>query len=174
MTAPEFSRPQLADTIGAESRGVVVEAEEGERAALAKRFDLIAIERLCGAFALRRDAAGVTVEGRVEATLVQACSITSDPLPATIDEPIALRFVEAEVEQGDEVELGDADIDVIAFDGGAIDLGEIAAETMALSLDPFPRAARADAALRAAGVLSEEEAGPLGALAALRDKLAGR
>ena len=63
---------------------------------------------------------------------------------------------------------------MVPYDGGAIDLGETAAETMALALDPFPRGPGAEAALKAAGVISEEEAGPFGALAGLKDKLAGR
>ena len=42
---------------------------------------------------------------------------------------------------------------------------------MALALDPYPRAPGAEAVLRAAGVVSEEEAGPFGALAALRGRL---
>jgi uncharacterized protein YutE (UPF0331/DUF86 family) len=64
---------------------------------------------------------------------------------------------------------------VIPYDGGAmIDLGEVAAETMALALDPFPRGPDAESALKAAGVISEEEAKPLGALAGLKDKLAGK
>ena len=65
-------------------------------------------------------------------------------------------------------------LDVIKLDGGkagSVDLGEAAAETMALALDPYPRAPEAPNVLREAGVLSEEEAGPFGALAGLRDKL---
>ncbi|NNC73859.1 MAG: DUF177 domain-containing protein, partial [Sphingomonadaceae bacterium] len=38
-------------------------------------------------------------------------------------------------------------------------------------LAPFPRADDADAALREAGAISEEEAGPFGALKGLRDRL---
>ena len=174
MTSPEFARPQRADTIGDEPRAVEIDADDGERAALAKRFDLIGIDRLEGKFTLRRDAMGIVAEGRVTAALTQACSITGDPLPATVDEPVALRFVPAGEAGQDEVELGDGDIDVIPYDGGAIDLGEVAAETMALSLDPFPRGPNAEAALKEAGVISEEEAGPFGALAGLKDKLAGK
>ena len=170
----EFARPQRIDTIGGEARGVEVDADAAERAALAARFDLIAIDRLAGAFTVRREAMGILVEGRVEASLTQACSITGDPLPATIDEPVALRFIPAGEAGQDEVELGDDEIDVIPYDGGAIDLGEIAAETMALALDPFPRGPGAEAALKEAGVISEEEAGPFGALARLKDKLAGK
>ena len=42
---------------------------------------------------------------------------------------------------------------------------------MALALDPFPRGPGAEAALKVAGVISEEEAGPFGALAGLKDRL---
>ncbi|HEX4695777.1 DUF177 domain-containing protein [Sphingomonas sp.] len=173
MSDVEFARPQRLDTIGGEVRAVAVEAGEAERAALAKRFDLIAIDRLAGDFTIRREAAGILVEGRVTAGLTQACSVTGEPLTATIDEPVSLRFVAAGTESQEEVELGDEDIDVIPYDGGAIDLGEVAAETVALAIDPFVRGPGAEAMLRAAGVLSEEEAGPFGALAGLRDKLGG-
>jgi len=167
----EFARPQRVDTIGDDARTIEIDADAQERAALAKRFDLIGIEKLTGKFTIRRDAAGIVAEGRVAAAVTQACSITGDPLPATVDEPVALRFVAEEDSGQDEVELGDSDIDVIPYDGGTIDLGEVAAETMALALDPFPRGPNAEVVLKEAGVLSEEQAGPFGVLAALRDRL---
>lgn len=173
MKAPEFSRPERIDTIG-EPRTVMIEADAEERTALAKRFDLIGLDWLAGEFTIRREVAGIAVEGRVTAALTQACSVTGDPLPATIDEPVALRFVAASDAAVEEVELDDGDLDVIPYDGVAIDLGETAAETMALALDPFPRGPGAESALKAAGVISEEEAGPFGALAGLKDKLAGK
>jgi len=167
----EFARPQRVDTIGDDARTIEIDADAQERAALAKRFDLIGIEKLTGKFTIRRDAAGIVAEGRVAAAVTQACSITGDPLPAAVDEPVALRFVAEEDAGQDEVELGDSDIDVIPYDGGTIDLGEVAAETMALALDPFPRGPNAEVVLKEAGVLSEEQAGPFGVLAALRDRL---
>ncbi|MBS0480432.1 MAG: DUF177 domain-containing protein [Proteobacteria bacterium] len=173
MTTPEFSRPERIDTIG-EPRQVSIEADAAERIGLARRFDLIGIDRLGGAFTIRREAAGIAVDGRVTATLTQACSVTGDPLSGTVDEPVALLFVPAGAHDAEEVELGGGEIDVIPYEGGAIDLGETAAETMALALDPFPRGPGAEAVLKAAGVISEEEAGPFGALTGLKDKLAGR
>lgn len=171
MSSLEFARPQRVDTIGDEPRTIEVEANADERAALARRFELIGIDRLTGRFTIRRDAAGIVADGRVEAAVTQACTITGDPLPATIDEPVSLRFV-PELEAGqDEVELADSDIDVIPYEGDAIDLGEVAAETMALALDPFPRGPNAEAVLSEAGVLNEEQAGPFGALAALKEQL---
>ena len=173
MSAPEFSRPERIDTIG-EPRTVAIDADGAERAALAKRFGLVDIDRLAGDFTIRREAAGIVVEGRVVAVLTQACSVTGDPLAATIDEPVALRFVTADDAAVEEVELDDGDLDVIPYDGGAIDLGETAAETMALAIDPFLRSPGAEAVLKAAGVISEEDARPLGALAGLKDMLAGK
>ena len=174
---PEFSRIERLDTIGGEERGVSIAADEDERAALAARFGLVAVERLEARLAIRRGANGIDVRGTVTAAVVQACSVTGDPLPATVDEPVALRFVEAAAAAGevelDEVELeGDA-LDVVEIEGGGIDLGEAAAETMALALGPFPRSPRAATVLKEAGVVSEEEAGPFGALAGLKAKLAG-
>jgi uncharacterized metal-binding protein YceD (DUF177 family) len=58
-------------------------------------------------------------------------------------------------------------------DGAAIDLGSAIADSLALAVDPYPRSPSADAALKDAGVLSEDEAGPFAALAALKSKLGG-
>jgi uncharacterized metal-binding protein YceD (DUF177 family) len=174
VRAPEFARPIRADTIGDEARTVEIEANEAERAALAKRFGLIEIESLAARFTIRRDAQGIAAQGRVEAVLTQACSVTGDPLPARVDEPVTLRFVPDGEDLQEEVELDDGDVDIIPYEGDAIDLGEVAAETMALALDPFVRGPNAEVALKTAGVVSEEDARPLGALGGLKDLLAGR
>ena len=169
---PEFSRPQRVETIGDEPRTIRIEADADERRRLAGRFALVAIDRLAAEFTLRRDEADVVADGRIEAAVTQACSVTGDPVAARIDEPVALRFVEP-VAVGEEIELSDEALDTVDIEDGAIDLGEAAAETMALALDPYPRSPAAAAALKAAGVKSEEEvaSAAFGGLAALRDKL---
>ena len=53
---------------------------------------------------------------------------------------------------------------MVFHDGAAIDLGGAIADTLALSLDPYPRSAGAEAALKEAGVMSEEEASPFAVL----------
>jgi uncharacterized metal-binding protein YceD (DUF177 family) len=173
MTAPEFSRPVRIDTIGAAPRRLEIRAEEGERIALARRFGLVAIERLAAALTLARKAEEIAMEGTLSAKVTQACVATGEPLEAEIEAPFSLRFRPQPRAEGpeDEIELAADELDVIFHDGAAIDVGEAVAETLLLSLDPYPRAPGADAALRAAGVKSEEEAGPFGALAGLRDKL---
>ncbi|MDX5982978.1 YceD family protein [Sphingomonas echinoides] len=173
MTAPEFSRLERIDTIGEGARSVSITANAAERGALAERFGLLAVDRLEATFRVQRDAAGVVARGEVRAAVVQACSVTEEPLPVTVSEDVALRFVtEQEAAAEEEIELDLDALDTMPYDGAAIDLGEAAAETMALALDPFPRGPNAAAALRAAGVISEEEAKPAGALAGLKGLLA--
>lgn len=172
---PEFSRPWRLDQIGAGDSQTRIEATAEERAALATRFELLALDRLEAEYAIRRDPIGIVATGRLWADATQACVATGALVPAAIDQPFTLRFVP---EPGDaapeELELDADDCDTVFYTGGAIDLGEAAAETLALALDPFPRAVGAEEALRDAGVISEEQAGPFGALAGLKDKLAGR
>ncbi|WP_420824991.1 YceD family protein [Sphingomonas corticis] len=175
MTSPvspaEFPRIERLDAIGSEERTVAIAATPEERAALAQRFGLVAIERLEASFAIRREAAGIAARGRVEAAVVQACAVTGEPLTQAIDEPVSLLFVEPGAGGEDEVELAADALDTVEITGGGIDLGEAAAETVALALDPYSRSPAAAAALREAGVLSEEDARPLGALAGLKQAL---
>jgi uncharacterized metal-binding protein YceD (DUF177 family) len=173
MSAHEFARPERIDTIGDAERSVTISADADERAALAKRFGLVAIERLEARFGIRREAAGIVARGHVSAAVTQACVVTDEPLPATVDEDVALRFVpDDDADAGeDEAELDADAMDTMFYDGSAIDLGEAAAETMALALDPFPRGPNAAAALKEAGVVSEEEVVPLGPFAGLKAAL---
>lgn len=167
----EFSRIERLDEIGGEDRQVMIEANEAERMALAQRFGLLAVERLRADLAIRREANGIMAHGRVTARVVQACTVTGDPLPATVDERVALRFVEPARAGEEEIELAGDALDTIEIEGGGVDLGEATAETMVLALDPFPRSPDAGAVLKRAGVLSEEEAGAFGALAGLKARL---
>lgn len=146
-------------------------ADEAECASIAQRLGLEGIKRLEARAMLHRKGQVVHAEGRVLASLDQNCVITGEPLPAHVDEPFELVFMpEPEVSRSEEeVELAKADCDVVFHDGSTIDLGAAIADTLALALDPFPRSAGADAALKEAGVLTEGEASPFAVLAHLRD-----
>jgi uncharacterized metal-binding protein YceD (DUF177 family) len=159
VTAPELSRPIRLDAIGGGGLSITIIAERAERQALADRFGLLSLDRLEAKAQLTRDGATVTADGRLLADVVQPSIASGEPVPAAIDEPFALRFVpEAMLAAGDELELSEADLDTLPYDGKAIELGEAVAETLALALDPFPRSPDAEAALREAGVVSEDEA----------------
>lgn len=148
-------------------------ATDQERTGLIERLGLLSLDRLEAHAVLSREGQRIRASGRLKAALVQACVATGEPCPAHIDEPFDLLFL-PEPRTGrpdEEIELGQADLDTVFHDGSAIDLGGAIADTLALALDPYPRSAEADAALKEAGVLSEEEAGPFAALAALKEKL---
>jgi uncharacterized metal-binding protein YceD (DUF177 family) len=169
---PEFSRAVPLSEIGAATKPRHIEAEVHERVALAKRFGLIALDRLEADVMLTPEGTAYCAEGRLRGEAVQACVASGEPVPAAIEEDFRIRFI-AEAGHGAdaEVELDADDCDTLFHDGRAIDLGEAVAQSFALALDPFPRSANADAVLKAAGVKDESEAGPFGALAALKDKL---
>jgi uncharacterized metal-binding protein YceD (DUF177 family) len=145
-------------------------ADEAERNAIARRLGLESLSCLEAHAALSRSGDMVRARGRLAGSLEQACVVTGEPVAAHIDEPFDLVFVpEPPVDSKDEeIELGESDLDVMFHDGSSIDLGGAIADTLALSLDPYPRSASADAALKEAGVMSEAEASPFAALAKLR------
>ena len=70
--------------------GSSVEAEEAERTALARRFGLVAIDRLAAELALSRDGDEVAVDGTLSAQVTQACVATGEPLAAEIEAPFDL------------------------------------------------------------------------------------
>ena len=170
---PEFSRPLRIDTLGSAARQISLGANEAERAALANRFGVIEIERLSAEAAVTRSGDQVVATGTLSAKVKQSCVATGEPVEESVDEEFRIEFrpQPAGPSEEDEIELSEGELDVVFYDGSSIDFGEAVAETLSLSLDPYPRSPDAEEALREAGVKSEGEAGAFGALAALRDKL---
>jgi len=168
--APEFSRPVRLDQLGRHAGPIVIAADAAEREALARRFNLLALDRLEADYALSEEEGAIIARGHVRAALAQPCVATGLPVPETIDTGFTLRFVAedgAEAES-EELELDAEDCDTIGYSGNVIDMGEAVAETVALAMTPFPRSPQADAYLRDAGVLTEEQASPFAALLSLK------
>jgi uncharacterized metal-binding protein YceD (DUF177 family) len=147
-------------------------ADEDERAAIAKRLALVSLDRLDAHATLTRTGEMVRAEGRLLASAAQGCVVTGDPVAEHVDEAFAIQFVPAPSASApdEEIELGEADCDTVFYDGAVIDLGSAIADSLALSLDPYPRSAGAEAALKEAGVITEEQASPFAVLAALKGK----
>ena len=172
---PEFSRPVTLEAARRTSQPIELVASAAERTALAARFDLIAIDRLEATLTLSTDAAKVHIDGQLRAAVTQSCVASGEAVPAEVVAPIALVAVPADqleaAEADAEVELDGADLDIIGYDKGSIDLGELVAESLSLALDPFPRHPDADSFLKKRGVLSDDAitppAGPFAALAGL-------
>jgi len=173
---PEFSRPVRVDTLSATPRELSIGANEEERAALAKRFNLPGIECLSAEASLTRSSDEVRASGTLTASVTQSCVATGEPVSAEVEEQfqIVFRPHPRGVSEEEEIELSEGELDVVFYDGAAVDVGEAVAETLSLSLNPYPRAPEAETVLKEAGVKSEEEAAPVGALAGLKDLLAGK
>lgn len=173
MSAPEFSRPIALETLGSVPSALSIEASEAERAALARRFGLEAIGRLSAEVALTRSGDQAAATGTLRAHVIQSCVVSAVPVAASVEEGFRIDFrpQPARTAEEDEIELSEDELDVVFYEGAAIDIGEAVAETLSLSLEPYPRARDAEDTLREAGMKSEEEAGPFGGLAALRDTL---
>ena len=156
---PEFSRPVRVDTLGSAPRALSIEANDEECAGLADRLDLQAIDRLAAELTIARNGETITAEGTLKAEVTQSCVASGEPVPATIDEPFTILFRPQRTgsHADEEIELSEGEMDVVFYDGGAVDVGEAVAESLSLALPSYPRAAGAEAALREAGVRSEED-----------------
>ncbi|WP_240325616.1 YceD family protein [Sphingomonas mesophila] len=149
-------------------------ADSAECAALGKRLGLAALHAFQAHSVIERDGDKVVARGRLKARLEQACVASGEPVAEQVDEPFELHFAPGPgVRPDEEIELGAGDLDTIFHDGAVIPLGEALVDSLALAVDPYPRGPNAAAAMEAAGVLSEDEAGPFAALAALKGKMAG-
>jgi len=144
---------------------LVIKADEAERAALAARFGLGAVESLVATIALEQRPRAIRATGRLRAAIMQPCAISGEDFPVTIDEAIDLRFVEEHQRpavEDEEIELEADDCDEIEYAGDMFDLGEAVAQTLGLAIDPYAEGPNADAARLAAGIVPEDAVrGPL-------------
>jgi hypothetical protein len=136
--ALEFSRPLLVARVP--SKGCVehVKAEPKECLRLAKRINVPIIESLTARMEIRPwRGGGLKIKGTVDATLEQVSVISLETFTSTVKFDINRYFLPHGSSRMGPEDDGDEDIDEIR--NGEIDLGEIAAETLALELDPYPR-----------------------------------
>ena len=164
MSGPELSRMIRHKPLPGGTLEVV--ASEAERMVLARRFGITAVGQLVARIDLAEDGKAVSATGTLEADLVQPCAISGEDFPVSVREAIALRFVPSggtPAEPDIEIELADDDLDEIEYEGEMFDLGEAIAQSLALAIDPYAEGPNADAARKAAGIISDDA--PRGALA---------
>jgi len=138
---PELSRIVLLGSLPARGRDMQVTATPAECQALAARFDMPAIESLAASLRLAPLGDGrVRLTGRLHARVVQVCVVALEPFAQDVDAPLAVTFVPRALEP-EETEGGidlDAD-DEEPYDGERLEVGEVIAQALSLSLDPWPR-----------------------------------
>ncbi len=147
--------------------GYVVEPNETERAAIAKRLDIPALAKLRGAFTLTPVRGGVDVRLSLDAVAERTCVASLEPMTETIREEFRLQF-DRNYEEQDIDELIESEILREPLEGDEIDLGEILVQHLSLSLDPYPR--KPDVPSLAEKFRDATSASPFSALKGLVDR----
>jgi uncharacterized metal-binding protein YceD (DUF177 family) len=138
MTPPELHRPLPAEKVGEHPYLIEVVADVAECAALAARMQIPAVRSLVCQFRLTTGQGGsIAAQGALRARVTQICVVSLEPFDSDVHEDFRVRFVPAGRENDDDDPEAD---DELPYEGASIDLGEAAAEQLALALDPYPRA----------------------------------
>jgi uncharacterized metal-binding protein YceD (DUF177 family) len=162
--------PVLVAEVPDTGRHVELAPDEAMRHAIAQSAGLVALPRLLATFDLARRGAGLRLEGRVIATVIQNCVVTLEPVETEIDEPVDLFFrpepagaAEPGAENGSHSFEGGEPPETLV--NGMVDLGILAIEFLNLGIDPYPRKEGAVFDAPAAG---DPASHPFAALAALK------
>jgi uncharacterized metal-binding protein YceD (DUF177 family) len=178
----EIERLLDLDRMGNQGAALEIVATDGERAALAKRFGFLALPAFSARVTVdRRPGGQVVVEGRLKGRLVQACILSLEPVTQELDDAFRLVFAQNLAEERDP-ESGEALLNAQAdapepLAGNMLDVGEIVAEQLSLTAEPYPR----KPGIRLEDVLPKPRGGgrrgapeqrrhPFAGLAALKDK----
>ncbi|MCC8427775.1 DUF177 domain-containing protein [Reyranella aquatilis] len=178
----EIERLIDLDKLGPNGAALEITTSENERAALAKRFGFMGLPAFSARITVDRKPGGqVVVEGRLKGRIVQACILSLDPVTQELDDAFRLVFAENVTEDLDP-ESGEAVLNANGdapepLTGNMLDVGEIAAEQLSLTADPYPRRP----GIKLEDVLPKTKGGarraapeprrhPFAGLAALKDK----
>jgi uncharacterized metal-binding protein YceD (DUF177 family) len=148
-------------------------ATDSERVRLAEGLDIISCQRLACELSIRAIGKGhYRLAGKVVADLTQACVVTLEPIAQRAEGAFDVEFwPPSALPESTEVEmeaLSAAEIEPIEH--GRIDAGRIVFETLATSLDPFPRKSGAEFHAELPENAGLSETGPFAALKRLKDQ----
>jgi uncharacterized metal-binding protein YceD (DUF177 family) len=166
-TVGPLSRPVDVMNVPPRGQEVHVKATADECAALAQDFGLPGIQSLSADFKLKNSAKGIHVTGVVKASVTQVCVVTLDSFDSMIEEEVEVDFAEPAgmpPEPPTDINEYEPPDEIV---NGQIDLGALAAEFLALGLDPYPRKPGVDFAYQDPRA---EEDSPFAALNKLKAK----
>jgi uncharacterized metal-binding protein YceD (DUF177 family) len=160
------------DHLPPEGRELQFAADAEQREALAERLNVSSVERLDVSLKVTKFRGGLRVLGHLDATVVQPCVVTFVPVTQEISEPLDRIFLpaagRAAAHSGDEIFVDvEEEDEPDYFEGPEADLSELIVETLALAIDPYPRAPGAELPAEAEDADGETE-NPFAALKALR------
>jgi hypothetical protein len=179
-TAPERIRLPDAtirlDSMPTAGRDLDLTVDKTERDALAEELEIVAIDRLQVKFHAVRFRGGIRVTGRLTAVVVQQSVITFEPVTQEIGEPIDRIFLPGAEKNFAEPANAEVFVDLEGedipdhFDGNEADLTDLIVETLALAIDPYPRAPGESLGELGSDGL-EEELNPFASLKKLKQNL---
>ncbi|MGD1878247.1 MAG: DUF177 domain-containing protein [Kiloniellaceae bacterium] len=168
----EFSRIVAPERLGGRKLSESIEASPAERTAVARRLDILAVDRLTADLTVRVLGTRLyRVEGRWQADVQQACVVTLAPVAGSLSGTLEATYeaVDGPGVADDEVEVdpeGADPAEVLPAEG--IDLGELVVQELAVALDPYPRAPGAAVPAEYQPPEVEDDVGPFAALKALK------
>lgn len=175
---PDFHRPFDTRRLGQDPIHEDIVANAEERPGIAAFLGIVSVDELSAHITLSRwSSAGVELNARLRARVVQSCVVTLDPVAQSIDEPFRLTFLPPHARKAEPRTVAEAEV-IVHFDeedppddldGPVLDLGPLIVEQLALALDPYPRSegAALDDEFSAGGGRKES---PFANLARLKDK----
>jgi len=140
----EIERMIDLEKIGTGGTALELATTESERQALAKRFGFLGLPVFSARVTVdRRPGGQVVVEGRLKGQIVQACILSLDPVTQELDDAFRLVFAENLIEDR-APESGEAVLNAQGdapepLTGNMLDVGEIVAEQLSLTADPYPK-----------------------------------
>lgn len=157
--APEFSHIVALNQISDVPKIVQLDVPQAMAVRLATRFALDALADMHVTAQLVRQSANVHLTGTVTAVVTYRCRVSNQPFCQPVTAEMDLLFCPSELPiNALEIELDTHDLDIEPLDPQGVDIGEAAAQTLGLSLDPWPRAPDADQKKNQLGIQSEDEA----------------
>lgn len=156
IITPEFSYNVNIKDVSTKEKHFKLVANQEECDNLAKRFDLVALKDFHADLEMKDEGKnhGIKLIGKLFAVAHQSLSFSDDISEVIVDETINIRFlpedkITPELDEENLMTLDSEDLEPMPED--RFDLGELMAQYLGLSVDPY---------LSADFILSEEDLGP--------------
>jgi len=143
---PELSRPIRANEISKAGLELTIEADEAERAAIAKRLGVLGMKALKAEITVkrwRRTGARLIVD--VTGSMTRRCVVSLEPFDVPIEEHFEVRYADPSDDiamfptEGELVFDPESEEPPEVLEHGTLDAGEAVVQQLVLGLDPYPR-----------------------------------
>ncbi|HEV7274972.1 MAG TPA: DUF177 domain-containing protein [Devosiaceae bacterium] len=160
------------DNMPPTGRGLRLAPDAEEREALAAALGISAVERLEVSLQAVKFRGGMRVTGQLEAEIVQPSVVSLEPVRQVIVEPIDRVFLPGPGKPAPGAEIYvdlEADDPPDHFEGPEADMSDLVIETLALAIDPYPRAEGESVETLGLPVDEDDEPSPFARLKVLKN-----